>query len=395
MFLRVRQNFSSRMLFVLAVFLAGAIAVEGADQRQRRSKVIFSDTKEPSSLPIDATQPQSRKGAEEILSPGSSLGGVIAPPFASPMVAPQSLRPLTGRGALDQNKDWLIKSVENMNASEDAAAKALGVRDFGTESGFLMDENSKKGMFEKENSFLGTTSDDKLGPKSGESLKKSQTRTEDRWRSFSPAASGQNPLMPVVSGGSSKSDAGISTFEERKPVFFSDSDTVDLVGRGMLDDVGGAARAEDVVRSALNPVGASDTLGVFRRGMSDRGSGSAGPRDEFRALLGLEKSGSAVPGRELIGGAGDLVNTKPDLTRQEINPVAPRSGASVGSAELPSFQENPLAAAQQNPLRLPGFDNLPSRAFGAPVAESSLAPVIDLPKRTISPTVLPVPKRSF
>lgn len=392
MFLRARHDFSSGMTLALVVIVAGAVAVQGADQR--RSKVIFSDTKEPSSLPIDATQPQSRKGPEEILSPGSSLDGVVAPPFASPMVAPKSLRPFTGRGAMDQNKDWLIKSVENMNVSEDAAAKALGVRDFGAESGFLTDENSKKGMFEKENSFLGTTSDDKPGPKSSESLKKSQPRPEDRWRSFSPAASGQNPLMPVVSGGSSKQDAGISMFEERRPVFFSDSDTVDLMGRSMLDDLRGAARADDVVGSALNPVTAADALGVFKRG-SDRGSGSVGPRDEFRALLGLEKSGSAVPGRELIGGAGDLVNTKPDLTRQEINPVAPRSGAGVGSAELPSFQGNPLAAAQQNPLRLPGLDNLPSRAFGSPVAESSLAPVVDLPRRTISPTVLPVPKRSF
>lgn len=393
MFLRVRQSFSTGMLLALAVLLVSAITAEGADRK--RSKVIFSDSKEPSSLPVDATQPQPRKGAEEIFSPGSSLDGVIAPPFASPTVVPQSLRPLPSRGALDQNKDWLIKSVENMNVSEDAAAKALGVRDFSTESGFLMDEKGKKGMFEKENSFFGSTSDDKPGSKSSDALKKSQPRPEDRWRSFSPAASGQNSLMPVVSSGSSKSDGNVSTFEERKPVFFSDSDPVDLIGRSTLDDVRGTTRAEDVVRSALNPVDAADTLGVFRRGMSDRGSGSVGPRDEFRALLGLEKSGSAVPGRELIGGAGDLVNTKPDLTRQEINPVSPRSSAGVGSAELPSFQENPLAAAQQNPLRLPGLDNLPSRAFGSPVAESSLAPVIDLPKRTISPTILPVPKRSF
>ncbi|MDH7503877.1 MAG: hypothetical protein QHJ82_14365, partial [Verrucomicrobiota bacterium] len=185
MLLRVRQNLSIGMLLALAVFLASAITLEGADRK--RSKVIFSDSKEPSSLPIDATQPQPRKGAAEMFSPGSSLDGVIAPPFASPTVAPRSLRPLTGRGALDQNKDWLIKSVENMNVSEDAAAKALGVRDFGTESGFLMDKDGKKGMFEKENSFLGTTPDDKPGPKSSEALRKSQPRSEDRWRSFSPA----------------------------------------------------------------------------------------------------------------------------------------------------------------------------------------------------------------
>lgn len=394
MFTRVRHNFSNGWrVLALTVLLTCAIVAEGADLR--RSKVIFSDSKEPSSLPIEITQPQLRKGSTELLSPGSSLDGVVAPPFASPMVAPQSLRPITGRGAMDRNKDWLIKSVENMNVSDDAIAKALGVRDLGTDSSFLIEENNKKGIFEKEGSFLGTIPNSKSGPNRGPASKESQPWPDDRWRNFSGAASGQSPLMPVVSSSSSQSDATVSTFDQRRPVFFSDSGSVDLMGRSLLDDVRDATKAGDVVRSALDPVDAAGPLGVFRRGVSDRGAGSVRPRDEFRALLGLEKSGSATLGRDLIGGAADLVNTKPDLTRQEINPVTPRPGAGVGNPGLPSFQDNPLASVQQNPLRLPGLDNLPSRAFASPSAESSLAPITELPKRTISPTILPVPKRTF
>lgn len=319
----------------------------------------------------------------DLIPRGSSLEGVTAPPFASPSVAPRSLRPFTGRDALDKNKDWLVKSVEGMSLDEDATAKAFGVRDYSPKAGSLLStahEESSSGAAIGDNSASISKS------------KSQKSREEERWKEFSPAASGERPLMPVVSssGGKTVSD---SADNERAPVVFSDTDMLDRIGNRDIDALGGPNRNNDLVRAVLNPVNPNDVLGVLKRDSANRAN--AAPRDEFRALLGLEKKGLSGTTRGLMGGAGDVVNTQPDMTRQEINPVAPPPATGVKTAGMPSFSANPALEAAQNQFRPPVLEGISSRAFAPSVVESSLAPVTDLRKRSISPTILPVPKRSF
>ncbi|MCX8107345.1 MAG: hypothetical protein N3G20_00925 [Verrucomicrobiae bacterium] len=186
-----------------------------------------------------------------------------------------------------------------------------------------------------------------------------------------------------------------STFRERSSVFFSDSSGSGLTGNGILDTIGTRGQTERGIQSALNPVDAASSFKVLGRSGSDKPSISAKPRDEFRELLGLEKPEAPLPKQQVIGGLGDNINTNPDLTKREINPVTPRPTVGGGGSSLPFFQESQITAVQRNPLKPPELEVLPGKAFVPAAGESSLAPVTDLRKRMMSPTVLPIPKRNF
>lgn len=385
-----RLNGRTICVLVLLFLFAGSVA-EGAERR--RSKVIFSDSKESATSTVDIMQPERRVPPTEALRRSSSLDGVAAPPFAPPTIGPESFRPLTvPRRAPDDNKDWLIRSVVEMNAGGDAAAKALGVRDSDPTAVFLFQKDSEKAALTKEGTFLGAAADDADGQKPNPKLPKPDVTS--RLDGRSPL---RNTAVPGYTGvtkpGGVQSD---SRLEPPTPVIFSDTGDFPVIGKGGLEGLRGTSASRTTARSALDPV---DTMGAFGVLRSSRGGNDTvlpKPRDEFRQLLGLEKQAEAMPSqRELIGGASDYVNTKPDLTRQEVNPVTPRPFVGTGTSPLPSFRESQVATVQPNTLKLPEIETLPSRAFGPALPESSLAPVTDIRKRTMSPTVLPVPKRTF
>ncbi|MCX8107344.1 MAG: hypothetical protein N3G20_00920 [Verrucomicrobiae bacterium] len=138
---------------VVALVIAWSVASTDAGE-QRRGKVFFSDPKELPPVPAGTPRPPLQLTPGEVIPRGGSLDGVTAPPFASPALIPQTFRPLPKRATADDDKDWLVKSVEKMNVGGDAIAKALGVRDYGP-SGLLLGDDGENELLRKENSFLG------------------------------------------------------------------------------------------------------------------------------------------------------------------------------------------------------------------------------------------------
>lgn len=364
----------------LPLLLAGVVALEAGERP--RTKVVFSDSKAPSSLPSAATQDPSLLRPQSILPQRGSLEGVAAAPFAPPAVAPRATRSLPDRDALDQKREWLRYSVENLSVDDQAAAKAFGVREYTPESAFLGTKTSKSAF----RGLIDEKSDDDTPatPRFDE---------EKRWKDFSGAAVGERPLLSGVSSSASDS-APTGTDGDRTAVFFSDSEERGFLGGSGMGNRGGSQRGEDLVSAALNRVSVIDPLRASGRDGQNRDA--VAPREEFRKLLGLGAAVSGAQGGRLIGGVGDAINLQPDLTRQEINPVVPRVAPGVKTAELPSFTAAPVASeSQQNILSQPLLDVLSSRAYAQPNSDLSVGPLNETRKLNLSPTVLPVPKRSF
>ena len=380
MLLRAPVSFRLRLLAcgpVVTMLLAGSLAVL-AGERQR-TKVLFSDSKAPSLLPEAATQSPLLSKSPGLFEPGDSLGGVAAPPFGSPSVGPGTLLPLPDRNTLERDRNWLQRSMDSISITDESAAKAFGVRDYGAKSAAL--------TVPKHDGRWSGIVEDKEGDK--ERTTPAAPREENRWKEFSPAAAGNRPLLSGVNSSASEV-RNEGPVVERNAVFFSDADSLDRAGSGTAEGIREAKRS-DLLHGALNP---ADLLEALRGGA--RSSLNRNPQvrqDEFRRLLGLDPMAS-LPAP--AGGASDAINVQPDLTRQEINPVVGRPAAAAKAADLPSFAATPPSAGGiANRFRPAAFETLPSRAHAPARSDSVDLPAADQHKRLFSPTTLPVPKRTI
>jgi hypothetical protein len=352
--------------------------------------VIFSDSKKPPLLPEGALESSSRAKPPALLDQRDSLQGIGAEPFASPSLVPGTAMPSVDRAAIERERNWLKRSLDGPAITEGSAAKAFGVREYGVGEARL--STKRDGRWD------GWLSD-QAGAR--EASGKALLPAEARWQELSPAAQGSKTLLGGVTSGAADIP-GRSSMSERNPVLFSDPDYFARSGDGSLDAVREPGRG-DRLRDVANPWGLPEVARDGVRGYTSRENRETQPRqDEFRRLLGLPPeapaANRAVSGTVLSGPA-DAVNLQPDLTRRELNPVVGRPPArtsNVKPGELPAFA-GPFAPpnSAQEAYRPPALEQFPSRAYPSAALEKSTLPAFDQRKQLLSPTTLPVPKRTF
>jgi len=350
--------------------------LHGADRAK------FSDSKEAPLLPEAATKnPFIERSLSGLPDRNSSLDAAKAIPFSSVQQAPLTKSLTTReRELLEDRSSWILRTPGELVLSEENANKAFGVREFKLE---LKDtaETRPKGNLERYY--------DRLGEK--ETVRPEDFLNDQAARHFGLAGAGRVDAPLGNSAEALPGDGRPSLGAVGSPVSLPLRDG--RPGGGVFE----ASRASmremfgENTRTLFQPApnGPNLTRDLRERAEDFRknvlGVGSASP---------LETRGALV--ESPLAGRLDPINTQPDLTRQELNPVVGRGIAELTGATSPGALDS-LKPASAWGLKPSFSDALLPRSFGpAAGLRDPLGSGLEQPRGpAFSPTILELPRRSF
>jgi hypothetical protein len=350
-----------RRLAILIALAALSICLTPAQER-----VTFSGTGEK----VKASGTASNKERElekagnstEIRGTDNSI--LNAPPNSLP-VSPGSLTAKKMQELIDQKKNWIFRTTEDLN-NNSTVKEMIGMDDD------LMTSPSAKPKSSVERFLRGpqnkdTTAAHKPPTKRGNDESAAESEAPDETQRRASPFGGNASGMDTVSAGFDR-------------VF--DKDRVNLNGSPGLD---APFKNPFQTPSSLQPVSSSSTLAS----RFDPTQQQKKRTEEFRQML------SGPQGANPLAGPADPINALlSDSTRQSLQPVLPGS-----SPLLPTGRPSPLdgLSGSASPMRsaLPGANDFNMRTLGP----SSLAPAF-LPSpepRLVQPRppVLEIPRRNF
>lgn len=361
----------------MAVSIASA-AAWGAEQRTppppaKGGRVKFSDTPAGPAVPDrGAIGPLIKRQVNTSIQPGSSLSGVAAPPFA-PMAPAAPVAVPLDRGSDDAAAPWIIRSPDDFAITSESAERAFGVRPADRES--PLEPSDRTGW------------EALMQAREGD-----QTEPGDERRST--AADPEDPSARPIFASPGAPTAG---FDREPPTDWTGlgrTGSRALRNQGLVDselDVGLSLQrnltAEPRARSPFSRLLATDRpLTSIDRARDAR-------NDQFRDMLGVAPEVS--PLADPMGGRLDPINTQPDLTKRELNPVTAVNPAQSSGNLVAPFLSSTAPVGTGPRLSRSDFGWQPSLTT-RPRTDSSaplLAPAFDPRKQLMAPVRLDIPRR--
>jgi hypothetical protein len=350
----------------------------GLEAAEKRARVKFSDSKDGVTAP-DVTLPSPILNGAGLprVQGGGSLDGVTAMPFAPSVVggsAPRLFR--RDREGLDSRNSWISEVPEGVNLSEERINRAFGVR--------TMEKDAPmEGLTKQGGAWAGLRGKSEapatvLPPRSDTGA--------DTLASSRSAFASENPSPFDTVRGSTEGIARGTSSREMNPVIFSDSDARDRILRGNLD--GWGDNRVDLTRDPMNnalapaPVPRSDARSLARE-------------EQFRRILGVEAVPRVGGGGTEVGLRTDPLGVQPDPTRREMNPVAATPALAAGGSSQPLGQGVLEANSPGFRMVRPSWAESPLTRKPDPSKTESVLPTAGERRRTMSPTVLEMPRRAF
>ncbi|RME93168.1 MAG: hypothetical protein D6766_08670 [Verrucomicrobia bacterium] len=371
---------------LLAVWLAGAPAWAGEKARLSDAPLPIKPQQQQETL---RRQLRSHRFDPTARSSRPSLEAITVTPFQyRPRTPSARARILTPEEleAIDEQRNWLFRSPDQIGLTEENLHRALGIRSLPETEDWTKNRNLRAGAMERR---LNDEREKADAERTAEAMQMRQWLKEDGTDSPFFGANRQAPALqdaPVhleESGLADQTDPALeNSLEavERSMLDFRQS--IERLTRGQVFEFGAGAGG------SLDPAASLPGLGgpLERVGTTDR-------------LLQKPVESPIGPG---LASTLDPVNAYPDLTRQELNPVTPRPGSelvrpSVGGLNALERPGTGVAAGLGGPNRLDPFRQ--------PASNPSLLPSLQLPSTTPSgplrrpsrsvATDLPLPGRTF
>lgn len=332
--------------------------------------VRFSDGKSAPALPGAGGKLDKESPLNGLLDKESSVGGITALPFSAAYQR-NSQKPLTAKEKelLGKKSDWINRTPSQFELNEETAAKALGVRSYGS------DDPKSPGELD-----LGAFSETTKDKRDRKDRVEKQRQYKDRFG---------DPNRPDIAGRESMTDRDARTSRDGRDGFRDERPGTERLGdmseankvkfSDPLSSDTAAGPARDVFQEALMDTGfANNRISTARTERAEKEQAQARRMEFDKMLIGKAEGNSVV---NPLGGPLDPANTQPDLTQLGLNPVQPANGMVPKSP----LQNGGIADA----FRAPGNSGSGMRGLGAETFGGPSPAVPLFPERSSLPDLRP------